>query len=81
MGGNLVTSAKVIAKLMNEFFLEKIEKIRQGMGNISTNFDVCKRMMAGKSCSLSFRYVNVEKVKKLLKGLKNTKKYFCRWPR
>ena len=73
VGGNLVTSAKVIAKWMNKFFLEKVEEIRQGVGNISTNFEVCKRMMAGKRCSLSFRYINVEKVKKLLKGLKNTK--------
>ena len=73
VGGKLVTSARIIAKLMNEYFLEKIKKIRQGMGNISTNYEACKRIMSGKSCSLSFRHVNVEKIKKLLKSLKNTK--------
>ena len=73
VGGKLVTSARIIAKLMNEFFLEKIEKIIQGMGKISTNFEACKRIMEGKRCSLSFSYVSVEKVKKLLKNLKNTK--------
>ena len=68
-----MTKARRIAELMNEFFVDKVLKIREGIQNVAPNFDVCSRIMRGKNCKLSLRFVNVEKIRNLLKNLKNTK--------
>ena len=50
-----------------------IEKVRNGIQNVAANLTVCSRIMTSKNCRLSLKHVSVEKVRKLLKNLKNTK--------
>ena len=73
VGGKLITKGRLIAQCMNEFFVEKVRKIRNGIGHIAANFSMCSEIMAGKTCNLSLNHVTVEKVRKLLNKLKNTK--------
>ena len=73
IGNMLVTKASSLAKLMNDFFVDKVLKIRNGIRNVAANLGVCRRIMSGKKCKLSLKYVNVDKIKKLLRNLKNTK--------
>ena len=39
----------------------------------SCSYEVCSRIMTGKECKLSLRHVSLDKIKKLLNNLKNTK--------
>ena len=73
IGNKLVTKASCIAKHMNEFFIEKVLKIRNNIKQVVPNFDACSKIMNGKNCKLSLKFVNVDKVRKLLSNLKNTK--------
>ena len=58
---------------MNDFFIEKVQKIRNGISQVAANFEVCTRIMTGKNCKLSLKHVSVDKIKKLLSNLKNTR--------
>ena len=71
--GRLVTSAGEIATIMNEFFIEKVRLIRDGIRNVPNNFHKCIEIMRGKNCRLNLNHVTVKKVNKLLKGLKDSK--------
>ena len=71
--GRLVTSAKMIAQVMNNFFIEKIRSIRQSMALVAINMAPCKQVMKEKQCKLSFSYISVNKVTKLLTSLSNSK--------
>ena len=73
VNNQLVTSAKKIAQLMNEFFLDKVNRIRASMP--AAEFDTTKiqNAMENKACRLQFSQVTVLKVKKLLKGLSNSR--------
>ena len=73
VGHQLVTRARVIAQHMNEFFIDKVLKIREGLKSAVPNLSSCLSIMEGKTCKLSLSHVNVAKVEKLLKKLKNTK--------
>ena len=73
VGHQLITSARVIAQHMNEFFIGKVLKLREGLGLIAPNFSSCLKIMSGKTCKLPLKHVSVSKVEKLLKNLKNTK--------
>ena len=69
----LETKPSRIAKIMNDFFINKIKTIRNNMFSVQENFVGCLKMMVGKKCSLSLNHVTKDDVKKLLKKLKNTK--------
>ena len=71
--GRLVTSAKLIAQVMNNFFIEKIRSIRQSMAMVAINMAPCKQVMQNKKCKLSFSHISVSKVSKLLNSLSNSK--------
>ena len=71
--GKLLTSAKVIAQVMNNFFVEKIRSIRQSMALGVINMAPCKLVMENKECKLSFSHISVSKVSKLLNSLSNSK--------
>ena len=73
VGHKLVTSARLIAQHINEFFIDKVLKIREGLGSAAPNFYSCLNIMEGKACKLSLGHVSIAKVVKLLKKLKNTK--------
>ena len=70
--GRLVTQARLIAKYMNEFFIDKVQTIRLAMGQTLENLSTCTRIMINKKIKLSLHHVTVDQVKKLLKKLKNT---------
>ena len=60
--GKLVTSARQIAELMNNFFIEKVMVIRAGMREVDTNFSHCTGIMENKNCSLKLSHVSVKEV-------------------
>ena len=69
----LVTKASQIAKIMNEFFINKVRNIRNGMRQLPQKLEECVKIMTGKKCKLDLKHVTVETVRKLLKGLKNSR--------
>ena len=73
IGGKLITKASIIAKEMNQFFLDKVKIIRDGIRFLPNSFSKCKEIMENKNCKLSLKHVTVDKVNKLLKSLKNSK--------
>ena len=73
VGNKLVTSARTVAEHINSFFIEKVLKIREGLKAVPPSFDMCWKIMRGKTCHLSLKHVSVIQIKKLLKNLKNTK--------
>ena len=73
VGDRLVTSPWKIAQHINEFFINKVLKIREGLGSVLPSFTTCLTIMRGKTCQLSLKHVSVTQIKKLLKNLKNTK--------
>ena len=73
VGSKLITKASIIAKEINQFFIQKVRKIREGILYLPNLFLQCKEIMRGKSCKLGLRHVSVQKVNKLLKNLKNSR--------
>ena len=69
----LITSAKKIAQFMNEFFIEKVEKIRAGMEAATFSVEKVKEIMFGKTCKMKLVHVDVLKVKKILKSLSSSR--------
>ena len=73
VNNQLITSAKKIAQVMNEFFVNKVENIRAGMPN--SPFDIIKvtEIMEDKTCKLRINHVTLLKVTKVLKSLSNSR--------
>ena len=69
----LVSKAADIARLMNEYFVGKIETIVKGLPDAGPNFEGCQKIMQGKNISMSLQYLTVAKVRRLLASLKNKK--------
>ena len=71
--GNLITSARTIAQVMNQFFIDKIKVIRQNMATVVFNMAPCMQIMKDKRCKLSLSHVGVAKVEKLLRSLPSSR--------
>ena len=71
--GKLITKAQTIATCMNEYFLEKVKKIRDSMSKTAENFSTCSEIMHDKNINLSLSHVPLKQVKKLLKKLKSSR--------
>ena len=69
----LVTKAADIAKIMNEYFISKVQTIVMGLKDVPNNLSGCKKLMLGKKVSMSLQYVSVKKVRHLVSSLKNKK--------
>ena len=67
----LYTKAKDLARVMNIYFISKVQNIVNGLKKVPENLTGCKGIMAGKELSLSLKFVSVKKVKALLCSLKN----------
>ena len=67
----LVTKAKDIARVMNEFFITKVQNIVANLGKLPVDLSGCRKVMTGRKLSLGLKFVTVQKVRKLLSGLKN----------
>ena len=72
VNGRLVTKSSLIAKFMNQFFIDKVQTIRHAMGQTVENLSTCIKIMTDRNMKLSLHHVTVEQVRKLLKKLKNT---------
>ena len=73
VNNQLVTSARLIAGLMNQFFIDKVRLIRAGMSQVVTNLAHCLKIMENKRCRLSLQHITEEKVRKLLTSLSNSR--------
>ena len=73
IGNELITSARKIANLMNDYFVEKISTIRASMGSASFPISKLKNMMRGKNCRMQLNHISIEKVRRILKNLSNSK--------
>ena len=73
VGNQLITSAKLIAQAMNEFFISKVETIRAGMTIVAFNLGKVHDIMMNKNCKMKLNHVTVLKVKKVLKSLSNSR--------
>ena len=73
VNNQLVTSARLIAELMNQFFIDKVRLIRAGMCQVVTNLASCMKIMENKRCRLNLQHITVSKVRKLLSGLSNSR--------
>ena len=69
----LYTKAKQVAKIMNEFFVEKIDKLKIKFGNIPVNYEHCHKAMQGKRCKLNMQFVTLSQIVKKLKKLKTSR--------
>ena len=67
----LYTKAKDLARIMNTFFITKVQNIVTDLRQVPDNLHGCKKIVAGKKLSLSLKFVPVKKVKSLLCSLKN----------
>ena len=67
----LYRKARELAKVMNEFFISKVEKIVEGLPKLPVTLRGCENLMVGKNISFSTRFVTVQKIRKLLGSLKN----------
>ena len=71
--GKLETKPSRLAELMNNFFIDKVVTIRNGLKKVPETVTQCLKIMKDKQCKLSLGHVTVETVLKLLKKLKNSK--------
>ena len=67
----LYTKAKDLARVMNTYFISKVENIRKGLKKVPENLSGCQKIMRGKNLFLALKFVTVKKVKSLLSSLKN----------
>ena len=67
----LYTKAKDLARVMNQFFISKVQTIVKGLRQVPEDLSGCRKVMAGRKLSLSSKFVTVKKVKSLLCSLKN----------
>ena len=73
VGNKLISKASTIATEMNQFFIEKVKNIRNGIQHLANSFSKCKDIMKNKKCKLAMKHIPISKVNKLLKGLKNSR--------
>jgi len=73
VGNELITSAKEIAHSMNNYFVTKVSSIRACMGE--KDFPICKLkdFMRNKDCRLQLRHVSLERIRKIIRSLSNSK--------
>ena len=72
--GQLITSPARLADIMNEFFIDKILKIRQHLPAPSGNpLETLENMMRNRTSTFSLTCVHPEMVKKIILRLKNSK--------
>ena len=68
--GKLVSKACEIASEMNNFFLSKVNKIREAIEYSPSNYDVCNKIIRDKKCKLSLTHVTQSKIKKVIAKFK-----------
>ena len=69
----LYKKAKDVAGIVNEFFVDKIKKLKNKFVDVPANYEHCHKAMEEKNSKLSMKYVTRRKVLKILKNLKSSK--------
>ena len=69
----LYNKAMDIANIMNEYFIEKVQILKEKIVNLPINLEHSKKVMLGKKCKLSLDYVTKQKVLKILKSLRSSR--------
>ena len=82
--GKIVTSPAKMAKLQNEFYIDKVKKIRQMLPTGGDPCTVLRSMMRNRqrpdiTPNLKFKAVGPEEVEKIIKDLKNSKASGVDW--
>ena len=67
----LYTKASILAKVMNNFFVSKVQKIVKNLKKLPENLSGCRKIMQDRDISISLKFVTVRKIRKLLGSLKN----------
>ena len=62
MNNVLYLKAKQVAEIMNEFFVEKVKKLKQKFGD---NFEHSYKAMGNKNCKLDMKHVTEKKILKV----------------
>ena len=73
INNTLETKASNIARIMNEFFIDKVLRIQNGLQRVPERLQECMNIMRGKECKLDLQHVTVGTVQKLLKNLKSSR--------
>ena len=74
--GSFITKPTDTANYFNDFFLRKINKLRDDMpatNAYTTHSSISDQIMKDKNCTSEFHKVSVEKVKKTLLSINNDK--------
>ena len=72
--GTIFTKPKDLAKIMNEFFIQKVENIRRNLPNpLGNPLDSVRNLMWNRTCTFDFGPVHPDEVSKLIDNLKATK--------
>ena len=72
--GILVQKPKVIAEVMNSFFIEKINKLKNSLPNsISDPLANVKKLMRNKNCIFKLKSVHPDTIEEIIKTLKKSK--------
>ena len=71
--GKISSSPVKNANIMNDFYIEKVKKIREDMKDEEFDESRLKHIMSGKTCRFTISEVDIVTVKKALSRLKNSK--------
>ena len=69
----LYCSAREVAVKMNEFFIDKVRKLRNKFQSQHLDLRGCRQAMQSKNCKSSLNFVSVHKVEKMLRNLKSSR--------
>ena len=74
--GNIFSKPKDLAKIMNNFFINKVKLLRRNLPrNAEDPLALVKRLMSNRRCNFSFKCVHPDEIDKIIDNLKNSK--FC----
>ena len=69
----LYRKAFEVATLLNDFFIEKVEKHMKMFRGGNLDLKGCQKIMDSKRCSLTLNFVSVKKIENLIRNLKSSK--------
>ena len=69
----LFSKAIDIANIMNKYFIEKVQMLRNKIVTLPLNLEHTRKVMSGKKCKLSFDLVSQKKVLNIMKSLKSSR--------
>jgi len=71
--GIILRKSKDLANYMNNFFTTKVHKLKSKINKVTFSDVSCAKIMENKTCKLNLEFVPEFKIRKIIKGLKNSK--------